>query len=310
MKAHPAHCPEPLRCLPPSGSGATRLRCEILRPRRPVSRHGGTAAEPARPDRRDGGSADRGCRRRLVAALCGGGRAVAGRCRRARCAPAAARRPSAGGAVLSWVEPAPEGGHLLRVARYRERRFEAPVEVARGRDWFVNWGDFPSVVPIAADFWLAHWLVRHPRADSPYHYGIALARSSDDGQHWAPLPAPHADAGPAEHGFAAISPRMTGPLWSGSTAAPTTPAIPSPCAPRISSATAPPPRSASSMPTSAPAAGRPWRGPEAICGWPIVAARRTKSATFSCAAARPQAGRRRSRWPARVGASPVVPPMA
>lgn len=112
----------------------------------------------------------------------------------------------AGGAVLSWVEPAPEGGHLLRVARYRERRFEAPVEVARGRDWFVNWGDFPSVVPIAADFWLAHWLVRHPRADSPYHYGIALARSSDDGQHWAPLPAPHADAGPAEHGFAAISP--------------------------------------------------------------------------------------------------------
>lgn len=48
----------------------------------------------------------------------------------------------AGGAVLSWVEPAPEGGHLLRVARYRERRFEAPVEVARGRDWFVNWGDF------------------------------------------------------------------------------------------------------------------------------------------------------------------------
>ena len=112
----------------------------------------------------------------------------------------------AGGAVLSWVEPAPEGGDVLRVARYRDRHFAPPVEVARGRDWFVNWSDFPSVVAIAADFWLAHWLVRHPRADSPYHYGIALARSSDDGQHWTPLPAPHADVGPAEHGFAAIAP--------------------------------------------------------------------------------------------------------
>lgn len=111
----------------------------------------------------------------------------------------------AGGAVLSWVEPAPDGEHVLRVARYRDSRFETPVEVARGRDWFVNWGDFPSVVPIAPDFWLAHWLVRHPRADSPYHYGIAMARSSDDGQHWTPLPAPHADVGPAEHGFAAIA---------------------------------------------------------------------------------------------------------
>lgn len=111
----------------------------------------------------------------------------------------------AGGAVLSWVEPAPDGGHVLRVARYRDGRFAAPVEVARGQDWFVNWSDFPSVVPIATDFWLAHWLVRHPRADSPYHYGIALALSRDDGHHWTRVPAPHADAGPAEHGFAAIA---------------------------------------------------------------------------------------------------------
>lgn len=111
----------------------------------------------------------------------------------------------AGGAALSWVEPAADSGHLLRVARYRHGRFEAPVEVARGRDWFVNWGDFPSVVPVAADFWLAHWLVRHPRADSPYHYGIALALSRDDGHHWTRQAAPHADVGPAEHGFAAIA---------------------------------------------------------------------------------------------------------
>lgn len=111
----------------------------------------------------------------------------------------------AGGAALSWVEPAADGGHLLRVARYRHGRFEAPVEVARGRDWFVNWGDFPSVVPVAADFWLAHWLVRHPQADSPYDYGIALALSRDDGQNWTRLAAPHADVGPAEHGFAAIT---------------------------------------------------------------------------------------------------------
>jgi len=110
-----------------------------------------------------------------------------------------------GGAALSWVESAADGVQVLRVARYRDGQFGKPAEVARGRDWFINWADFPSVVPMATDFWLAHWLVRHPRADSPYHYGIGLAVSRDDGRQWTPVAAPHADVGPAEHGFAAIA---------------------------------------------------------------------------------------------------------
>ncbi len=115
-----------------------------------------------------------------------------------------------GGAVLSWVEPVATGGHVLRVARYRNGRFEPPNEVARGTDWFVNWADFPSVVPVATDVWVAHWLAKHSRATHVYDYGIAMAMSRDGGFSWTRLPAPHADVGPTEQGFAAISPAPAG----------------------------------------------------------------------------------------------------
>ncbi|MBK6961154.1 MAG: hypothetical protein IPH23_08080 [Gammaproteobacteria bacterium] len=110
-----------------------------------------------------------------------------------------------GGAVLSWVSPA-EGGHVLRVARYQAGRFGPPIEVARGNDWFVNWSDFPSVTPVDGDFWVAHWLARHPQATDVYHYGIAMAISRDGGNTWRRVGSPHADQTPAEHGFLAVAP--------------------------------------------------------------------------------------------------------
>ncbi|MCX7902301.1 MAG: hypothetical protein N2483_08475, partial [Burkholderiaceae bacterium] len=59
----------------------------------------------------------------------------------------------AGGCVLSWVE-AVAGGHALKYARFDGGRFGPPCEVARGPDWFINWIDFPSVVPLGDDVWL------------------------------------------------------------------------------------------------------------------------------------------------------------
>jgi hypothetical protein len=106
-----------------------------------------------------------------------------------------------GGAVLSWVEPTADG-HALKYARLTDAGFGTPGEIARGRDWFINWIDFPSVVPIDRDFWVAHWLVR--RGGAKYDYDITLAVSRDGGKTWRAGLRPHSSDAPAEYGFASI----------------------------------------------------------------------------------------------------------
>ena len=59
--------------------------------------------------------------------------------------------------VLSWM--APDGaGHRLDFSVRQADGWSAPVTVARGDNWFVNWADFPSVVPLGGRLWAAHWL--------------------------------------------------------------------------------------------------------------------------------------------------------
>jgi len=40
---------------------------------------------------------------------------------------------------LSWVEDLGEQQHRLRFSRLRDTGWSAPVTVAQGTDWFVNW---------------------------------------------------------------------------------------------------------------------------------------------------------------------------
>jgi len=100
--------------------------------------------------------------------------------------------------VLSWLEPAGDGV-ALRYARFESQDFAAPREVTRGEDLFVNWADLPSVQPITADVWTAHWLRLKP--DSPGAYHVATAVSADGGRTFrAPVQLNDDDAD-AEHGF-------------------------------------------------------------------------------------------------------------
>lgn len=105
--------------------------------------------------------------------------------------------------VLSWMEPR-EDGHGLRFSVLGEDRWEPPRTVAEGRNWFVNWADFPSVVPIDGSLWAAHWLVRQPAGG--YAYDIHLSVSRDAGESWSDPVLPHDDGTPTEHGFVTLYP--------------------------------------------------------------------------------------------------------
>lgn len=106
---------------------------------------------------------------------------------------------TAGEAVLAWLEPEAAGSHAVKYAVLRRDAWSAPRTIATGDDWFVNWADVPSVVPITAQQWAAHWLVK--RTGGTYAYHIAMTISGDGGSSWrAPL-TPHTDDTPTEHGF-------------------------------------------------------------------------------------------------------------
>ena len=120
--------------------------------------------------------------------------------------------PDGDGAVISWLEPATsDSGAAATTERWRLRMLSLgddgagePHTVAAGDDWFVNWADFPSVVPIGDGTLLAHWLQRE--GTGSYDYGIRIARSSDGGASWSEPSRPHDDGPAGEHGFASIFP--------------------------------------------------------------------------------------------------------
>lgn len=114
--------------------------------------------------------------------------------------------------VLSWLEPG-EGGTLLRYSRLGNDGWDAPRTVARGADWFVNWADFPSVVPISGSLWAAHWLRMRP--GSFYAYDVVVSLSPDAGQSWGEPITPHRDGTATEHGFVSLFPWQggVGAVW-------------------------------------------------------------------------------------------------
>ena len=72
-----------------------------------------------------------------------------------------------GSLVMSWLQP--EGDtQLLMYSLFETGAWSEPREIARGDNWFVNWADLPSVVPIDSNTWIAHWLVLEPEPLAPF----------------------------------------------------------------------------------------------------------------------------------------------
>ena len=114
--------------------------------------------------------------------------------------------------VLSWQEPAGDGT-ALRFASFDGEAWSEANTVATGDRWFVNWADFPSVVPIDGDYWAAHWLAK--RDGGTYAYDVAVSVSTDAGDNWSRAITPHDDGTATEHGFVSLFPvdGKAGALW-------------------------------------------------------------------------------------------------
>ena len=118
---------------------------------------------------------------------------------------------AAGGRViLSWVEKAGEKGHALRFSSRGAEGWGETRTAAEGRNWFVNWADFPSVVELSDGSLAAHWLVKS--GPGTYAYDVHVSRSKDGGRTWGKPVVPHTDGTKTEHGFVSLLPLDDGRL--------------------------------------------------------------------------------------------------
>jgi hypothetical protein len=104
--------------------------------------------------------------------------------------------------LLSWIETS-QGLHRLRYARDAGGGFDPPREIAQGRDWFVNWADFPALAALPDGRLAAHFLQKSTTA--PYSYDVRVTFSTD-GERWSAPYTVHDDGTPTEHGFVALWP--------------------------------------------------------------------------------------------------------
>lgn len=104
---------------------------------------------------------------------------------------------------MSWLEPL-DSGHALRFATLDGDRWSEPGTIRTGRDFFVNWADFPSLQLLGDGRLAAHWLQRN--GTGAYAYGVRVALSTDNGRSWSPPLTPHRDDSPNEHGFVTLWP--------------------------------------------------------------------------------------------------------
>lgn len=109
-----------------------------------------------------------------------------------------------GNPLISWVDREQDGTAVLKFAEWQGDRWSPPREIVRGKTWFVNWADYPTMAVLEDGTLAVHWLDKI--SSDTYAYGIKIALSRDGGATWSDPLVPHTDISPAEHGFLSLKP--------------------------------------------------------------------------------------------------------
>ena len=104
---------------------------------------------------------------------------------------------------LSWVQKKGKESSL-QFSTFDNEQWSQPVEVSSGKNWFVNWADYPVISSDSSGHMLAHFLEKSDTAK--FTYDIKLVASTDAGKTWGSSTILHDDGKKAEHGFVSITP--------------------------------------------------------------------------------------------------------
>ncbi|MBX2893883.1 MAG: exo-alpha-sialidase [Cyclobacteriaceae bacterium] len=107
----------------------------------------------------------------------------------------------AGQVYLSWIEKTDSISNL-KYSKWTDTKWSEPVLVASGKNWFVNWADYPMLA-VNKDNFVAHFLEKS--GDDTFAYDVKLSTSTD-GNKWSTPFVIHDDGKQAEHGFVSLLP--------------------------------------------------------------------------------------------------------
>ena len=104
---------------------------------------------------------------------------------------------------LSWTQKINDSVHSVHFSSLNNGYWSKPIEIARGKNWFVNWADFPAIA-VNKENILAHYLQKSdPRT---FAYDVHLKLSNDKGKLWKDDFLLHTDSTKTEHGFVTLLP--------------------------------------------------------------------------------------------------------
>ncbi len=105
--------------------------------------------------------------------------------------------------LMGWLHEADSGQSQYRYAAFDGKAWSGPKTIAAGKDWFVNWADFPSITAWGKQSLLLHTLEKS--SPEPYAYDIILRIKAEDGDFQESFK-PYQDSSTTEHGFPSFVP--------------------------------------------------------------------------------------------------------
>lgn len=117
---------------------------------------------------------------------------------------------------LSWIETIEDDSMLFKYSQLRKNpklsgykgyNWTIPEIISSGKDWFVNWADYPMISVNTQGGILAHYLQKS--AEGSYTYDIQTVQKIK-GKSWQSPIKPHTDNTVSEHGFVSMLPLDSG----------------------------------------------------------------------------------------------------
>jgi hypothetical protein len=104
---------------------------------------------------------------------------------------------------LSWIEKS-EDSAIFQFANLEGDQWSAPKQIASGKNWFVNWADYPMIATLHGQNFFSHHLAKS--SEGTYSYDVTVSMSNEAGDNWLPKFILHGDGMAAEHGFVSVTP--------------------------------------------------------------------------------------------------------
>lgn len=104
---------------------------------------------------------------------------------------------------MSYTQQVNDSVYTLKFSSLAGNKWTAPTEIANGKDWFVNWADFPAIAVNKPNM-MAHFLQKSDPAT--FAYDVHATVSNDNGKHWNDDFILYTDSTKTEHGFVTMLP--------------------------------------------------------------------------------------------------------